>query len=249
MYDYRLLTASEQAVRDEVSRTLGGVADAYPKIIEVLLSIPQLLVRKDRDTELREHAYYFSTQYLQTPFTVRCVYDCFEKGYFLEALILMRHLLEAFVQMRYFRRHLNQLDAHITSDKRISFKRMFDEFVPGFYSKYYGKQVSEAAHGIAFKFFFRLQGPLTPYGGAALLGNRFDVSFATYIINNLNAIVSGYFNKLDELLPWNLVRDKPRNRNRFDKARAWLNSSLDKLEQTKTEPSEVFEHYRRLFRQ
>lgn len=54
----------------------------------------------------------------------------------------MRHLLEAFVQMRYLRRHLDRFEGHVAGRQRVTFKTMFDDLSPGFYGKYYGQRLS-----------------------------------------------------------------------------------------------------------
>jgi len=74
------------------------------------------------------------------PYTFRAVSTLAYRGYNPEAYVLLRHVLEAFVQLRYFSVHRNLLRRHLeakTSKDRVSFKTMFEEFSPGYYRKYY----------------------------------------------------------------------------------------------------------------
>ncbi len=238
----------EKATIDKTRKELPGIAGTYPQIIDALLRIPQLILHRDPDLELKENTAFYYIHYLQAPSTTRVVFQCFETGHYLEALILMRHLLEAFIQMRYFRRHPQGLVQHVISKKRVSFRTMFDEFSPGYYQKYYGQQFSEAAHGMGMKFALRTIGEISPDGGSFHLGTRYNVDKATYVINNLTAIISGYFNQIDELLPGNRIGNENEFSDRFDGLRGWLNRALDELEKSKIGEIEVFDHYRRLFR-
>jgi hypothetical protein len=245
---YRLdqFKGSEVQTTKITLQKLAGVASAYPKIIDMLLIIPQLVPHHDSDIE--EHTFFFFAHYLQAPSTTSCIYNCFVTGNYLESIILMRHLLEAFIQMRYFRRHLDSLGEHVRNEKRILFKTMFDEFSPGYYKNYYGQQFSEAAHGVVFKALIRTDGELKQDGGKAVLGNRYDEKYASYVINNLTAILSGYFNRIDELLPRNRIKKDPEIARQFDGLKSWMNSAIEKLEEFKIGPGEAFKHFKLLFK-
>ena len=83
---------------------------------------------------------------------------------------------------------------------------MFEEFSPGYYSKYYGQLLSEAAHGMAHKMIMRTYGELEQGGGNRVVGNWYNEKAAITVINALAAVVSGYFNYVDIFLPRNQLK-------------------------------------------
>ena len=67
---------------------------------------------------------------MQAPYTVRTIWILWERAYYAEAAIVVRHRLETFVQVRYFLDHKDKLQSHLTATSqsgRVSCKVMFDE--------------------------------------------------------------------------------------------------------------------------
>lgn len=248
MYGLTNLLASEAATIQKTRAELPGVAGTYPHIMEMLIAIPQLIEHGLPQEDLAEETSFFFAHYLQLHATTRCAYNCYESGYYLEAIILVRNLIEAFIQMRYLRNHIDKVDDHVTQTRRIQFKVMFDEFSPGFYNKYYGQLFSESAHGMANKLILRTIGDLSVDGGTLAIGNRYEEKYASLVTNNLIAVLSGYFNFVDVFLPRNSIRKDEAIYRQFQGLRNGLNNAMQVLEDSKTEPQEVFKHFRALFR-
>ena len=106
---------------------------------------------------------------------------------------------------------------------------MFETFSPGYYEQYYGQFLSEAAHGIAYKLLMRTYGPVQQDGGRLVLGNHFDSGIATLIINGLTAVLSGYFNFVNEMLPRNLIAANLEVSSKFEGLKGWLNHAIEAL--------------------
>ena len=75
---------------------------------------------------------------MEAPYAFRACYLLYERGYYLNAIIIFRNLLECFIQCRYAFNHKDRAGAiwsgqkvTINSKKRkITFKEMFDEITP-----------------------------------------------------------------------------------------------------------------------
>ena len=74
------------------------------------------------------------------PYSFRAVSALAYRGYNPEGYVVLRHILEVFVQLRYFSIHRDLLRPHLEAKSakgRVKFKTMFEEFSPGYYDDYY----------------------------------------------------------------------------------------------------------------
>ena len=93
-------------------------------------------------------------QYYRITYTFKASYNLFSQGYYTEASILMRHIIETFIRLRYIAKERNIQLIDLTfaghrgfKDKKfkITYKAQFDKIAPGLY-KYY-QILCDIAHG------------------------------------------------------------------------------------------------------
>jgi len=145
------------------------------------------------------HFTAFST-YAGLPYTLKAVYDLWLKGYYLEASIINRHIIEGFAKLRYFHNHREKVDGHLKGTNRVSFKRMFDVCAPNYYRRYYGKIHSDIAHGGVKAFGFRAE-YTSPTVGRIVQGCEFNSRWAGMVLSQPLQFGYGYLNYLDVFFP------------------------------------------------
>ena len=125
------LLSSELRTARATFDVYSGTIESLPGILDSLLRLPYF-VDHPADPETVEsgfHSWCFG-RYVQAPYTVRTIWILWERAYYAEAAIVVRHLLETFVQVRYFLDHKDKLQSHLTATSqsgRVSCKVMFDE--------------------------------------------------------------------------------------------------------------------------
>jgi len=214
---------------------LKGVNDNVPKAIDVLLQSMYFIVH-DKDVNTLEsnfHSYAWH-RYMEAPYSFRACYILYEKGYYLNACILLRSLLESFIQSRYLFNHKDQVSTVWAGkklnvgkkEKYITFKGMFEEISPGFYENFYGRTLAGFAHGKIGANIFRIKKISSAKSETRMLP-KFDVDLATYVINQVVAFLYGYlhffpvfFDKMFDKMPQDLF-------SKYWYSRSWLQRCMD----------------------
>ncbi|MBI2888983.1 MAG: hypothetical protein HYY10_03625 [Candidatus Liptonbacteria bacterium] len=197
----------EAIVRRITHQRLGGFCTYLNKAIDVLIKLYYRLP-KIKDVETLEDRYLSDLGYwlYMSTFTFRSCFLLIENGYYLEANIICRSLIEIYVKMRYFENRKDQLETfeqpHINSKKRptVNFKTMFDEVLPGYYDEVYRFMLSHMAHGGVgarlFKVRFR-----SPTNMEADQGVVFNEEWGSMVINNLSSYIFGYIRFYKHIYP------------------------------------------------
>ena len=200
------LLSSEVKTASATSDVYSGTMESLPGFLDPLFQMPYFVDHPDPETlEGGFHSWCFG-RYVQAPYTVRTIWILWERAHYAEAAVIVRHLLETFVQMRYFLDHKDELQPHLTAtsqSKRVAFKVMFEELAPGYYVKYYGRLLSSIAHsGIAATIFDVVS---QEESGAAKLEPRLGCEFsersANYIINQTLVLILGYLTYFPKCFP------------------------------------------------
>ena len=116
-------------------RDLPEMAEQFPKAIDSLFKVCHFLGPvNSKDVESAEgqlfaFCYY---HYLQFPYTIWSIFEPAMKGSYLEAMVLYRHMVEIFIQMKYFHCFPDKFPDHWKGTKRVRFRRMFDQFSKGY---------------------------------------------------------------------------------------------------------------------
>lgn len=206
---------------------LKGVAEYYPRIIELLFKLPYVTGKIDgAEMEIGALKSFCFTHYTQAPYTFWTIYNLYEKGYYLEVLILYRHLLEAFVQMRFFNKYPDKLMNHITGTKRTKFKTMFDEFAKESYKRFYGEFLSGATHGMVIKDVMRFQRN-SATEGRTVMGCEYNEDHATLVLNLLVPLFLGFLTQFECFFPENIVSTDTKIREEIKICGAWLEKNIE----------------------
>ena len=141
----------------------------------------------------RVHFFVFERS-VRIPYTLRSIWILTVAGYYAEAAILLRHLLETFVQMRYFTKHPSKLIGHLTGKKkdRVAFSTMFGEFSPEYYDRHYRVLCGVAHAGVALTALQGMQTPKTADGKwLTPIGCEFHPGVSSYVVNQTMMLVLG----------------------------------------------------------
>jgi len=170
------------------------------------------------------------SQYAQVPYTVLSARDLWRRGHYLEATLLVRHLLEVFVQMRYFHKHPANMTQHWTAQtpKDLTpFRLMFEDLVPDSYRTFYSL-LSKLVHGGGTVVFRRETVEIDPATGLpsyrTLVGSKFDETSAGYIYVYLLSLILGILNHYPLFFPLNEIEQHPELASDLKATQDWLKS-------------------------
>lgn len=227
------LQKSVEETRLTTRTLLTGVTIHYPIIIDTFLKLPYYF-GDTLSNETSEGACQavFGDHYIQLPYTIWSLHDQYEKGFYLEAIILERHLLELLIQIRYFHKYPQLYQDHLTSKSRktrVTFKTMFEEFAPGFYHNHYGRFLSSFAHGSITKSIFRIPRN-SPSKSRVILGCEFNIENATAIINSVSFIIFGFLSLFPVIYPNNTLSENPELLITYNEEVHWLSLYMQEHE-------------------
>jgi hypothetical protein len=181
----------------------------WPNVIDLFFRMPYFRNDSfDHDTPEEHYNYWCFERFFRLPYTLQSVYEQWEFGEYLEATLLVRHLLETFVQVRYFLFNKEKLIKHQKSTHardRIKFKTMFDALSPGLYKETYGL-FSIFAHGGLGAGLFSFD--MVAAGNEvdrprmqARSGCQFSEKHSSLIINQVLALIYGFANYFPKCFP------------------------------------------------
>jgi hypothetical protein len=167
--------------------------EEYDELLNCLFQVVYFVgEEEDIDSDDGYYMAFAHNQFLKIPYTIRAISILTERGFYLESAQLVRHMLEVFVQLRYFNKYRDKVNKYVLKKQRIQIKTMFYEFNPELYSKMYFA-LSEAAHGNFGSSIYR-----TSYKsateGTTIMGSVYNEMFSNYILNQLIPLVYGLIN-------------------------------------------------------
>ncbi len=230
LFSFDDLVESETQTAEETRSWLAGSVRQWPEFLDLLIKLGYYFGDQPPietpDGIFQSHA---CLNYLQVPYSFRAAYLLWECGYYAETVIIIRHLLEVLVQLRYLKRHPEKTQAHmgwrIMDEKknRVTIRTMFDEISPGLYDGAYSNLMSEVAHGGAGRYGFHVDVSDTQHP-QAIMGNRYDEYTVTMALNYLQALLFGYLNLYETFFPRNTL--DPAMTLRLKCAKAWLRTCM-----------------------
>jgi hypothetical protein len=136
-------------------------------------------------------------------FTFRASILLMSTGYYFEAHLLNRSLVEVLAKMMYFHTHPDKWKnfESLAAKKKasITFKAMFDEVLPGYYDEY-SWMFSYVAHGGVGARIFKIKhdsaGKRTPDTGVT-----YDETLAGLVLNHINMFLLGFLRIFASILP------------------------------------------------
>lgn len=213
----------------------------YPTLLDTLFEVAYFVGSAEDATSPEGHFYTLGyTALVQFPYTIRATCTLIERGFYSEAIILVRNLYESFFQLRYFRRHQDAIMPHWQKKRRVRLKVMFEEIAPNFYEQIYGNQFSEFAHSGISSSMFRTKYK-SPEVGETTMGSKYDEAGCTYSINKIIVISFGLLNHIPTLFPKysSLVEEITEAKRK--KSLAWLESIMEGHIAEKPEAKEFYD--------
>lgn len=190
-FEYLLQTESETIKISHDKHP--GWYNYYKELLNCFFHIVYF-VGEEKEVE-SDDGYYMAfahNQLLKLPYTTRAITILTERGFYLESAQLVRHLLEVFVQLRYFNKYKEKLNNYVLKKNKITLKTMFSEFNAVLYSNMYFA-LCEAAHGGFGSTVFR-----TIYTsateGTTIMGSKYNEMFSNYILNQFIPLIYGILN-------------------------------------------------------
>lgn len=222
-FNLKHLTESEAKTQEITRNTLQGIRDNIPDIIDLLFKLEYFFGELENISAPRGYFQFMCcTHFFQAPFSFWILYGLYETGYYLEANIIYRHLIEAFIQMKYFHKYPEKAESQLT---RKNFKVMFEEFAPGYYEKYY-HLLCDTAHGVLCKDLYRVDRKSTSEGRVRM-GCEFNILFATAVINSCVVLLYGYLNIFEVIFPRTTIKKDRSIYELLQNKKAWLMSAME----------------------
>ena len=188
MFGYENLVATEQEVQFTTSNRLKGFYRDGPQFVDLAFCFQQSFGEMDEVTthtgELQSIAYM---HFVQFPYTLKLIYDQIMIGYYLESQILMRHLFETLLQLKYFYIHPEDINAHIKNN--IPIKKMVDAITKKPLYEYY-RHLCTYTHGFIMKDIHRTDRK----NNVTYIGNKYVEDNCTIPINYFSEIMIGFIN-------------------------------------------------------
>jgi hypothetical protein len=254
-YAYLLQSASEAAAKTD--REMNGLAKRFPVALDCLLKLPYW-VQEEPNEAPSVYRSWAHGAYVAAGHSFAALYHLFRVGFYLEALIVHRHLSEVLVQLVYFSTRQDKAGAHfippqlqpgqpppppaseagLPKKNSVQFKQMFDDVSLGYYERYY-RMASELAHGGIGSGMLRND----HRAQTVTLGCQYDERHGSYVSNHAVAMLYGFLRRFPTVFPtWKETDAEPAYSgalksmdeilksqwSEFPKSREWL-SSVGKL--------------------
>jgi len=242
---FAYLQQSEAETAQRFTQALPGIHSGIPNLLDTLFRLAYFAKQQEAAGPTDAFPYFVFERYIRLPYTVRATWILVGTGYYAEASVLVRLLLETFVQLRYFTTRREQLIAHLNKKGQkgqVQFKTMFDEFAPNYYDDHYRVLASIAHGGYGFSVLSGLSE--TPEGTHLTpAGCEFDENRCSYVVNQILMLISGYltnvpawFTKYQQLAPAEAETERLQtlgtlkewrrgHRARFPQSHGWVDSS------------------------
>lgn len=196
--NYQFLLETETETAAQFAEAFPELVKTWPELLDTLFQLGYFTDHPSPPPEDGVHHFCFE-RYLLAPYRFNALYSLCSRGYYLESVLIVRHLLETLVQIRHFQKHPDQLKPHLTSMTsagRVQFKTMFEELSPGYYAKHYGQLLSNIAHGgIGMGVFSEYEQPKEEGSTAVMvppLGCQFAQRASGFIVNHLLVLLYGH---------------------------------------------------------
>lgn len=199
LFGYKDLIVTQQQVATKTLNRMKGFFDFGPLCIDLGFYLQQSFGEMDDVNtltgKLQSIAYM---HYVQLPYTLNVIFEQIMKGYYLESQILIRHLFETLVQLKYFYKHPQDIKLHI--EKNFTIKRMINDITNKPLYKYY-QLLCAYAHGFIMKDILRTDRK----ANRTYLGNVYNEENCTVSINYFFELMLGFINIYGLIYPNNLL--------------------------------------------
>lgn len=211
-----------------------GVKEYFPLVLDTFFQIMYFTGKKDGGTEDGDFHLYCWNQYYHAGYSLRATFLLYEKGYYLEANIILRRLLEILIKMRFLENH-KDLTMCVWTDKKSFIKDgskkpriidMFEEVAPDLYREFYGLLLSGFTHGGIGSGFGKIDYK-APGGIEVALGPVWNEDSATFYINTFTMVTLGYLKYFPLAFSESFQNVDADLLAQYEKSKDWLSSSLE----------------------
>jgi hypothetical protein len=191
----RSFRTQESDIREQTRSVVPGFFEFSEQALDTLI---QLLYDAPRHRSVSPSQDEFAAQsvhwFYSAVYTATAATSLMETGYYLEARILFRALVEVLVKLAYFNVHpadMKKLPT-LSAGKRtmLSWKAMFDSIWPGYYEEY--STLSYKVHGGIGANAYRLKRGPVGYKRELTMGLEYSEFWASAFINQLTPVLLGY---------------------------------------------------------
>lgn len=201
LFGYEDLIVTEQQVFIITSDRMKGFYKEGPKFIDLGFYLQQSFGEmEDVSTPFGELQSIAYMHYVQLPYTLKLIFEQIMKGYYLESQILIRHLFETLVHLKYFYKHPGDIKLHV--ENNIAIKRMVDDITKKPLYEYY-RHLCSYTHGFIMKDIHRTDRK----ANKTYLGNIYNEDNCTVPINYFTELMLGFINIYEQIYPKNLIAE------------------------------------------
>lgn len=220
---YADIVLAEEATSARTSKEIGKWLGKFEGLIDLLLSLNYFFVN-DRlavDDDSADWFFDFAHEkYLEAPYSLHVCNTLMKRGNYLNAMIVLRSLLDYFVSCRYLYHHQQHVIPYRKKQKclidgkqkYLGTSHIYGYFSEDFYDRYYGDMLSSLSHGKVGPSLFRIDRS-NPIESRVLIVPEFNLKHSFLIINHLIPILYGYlsnreifFQELLKTLPYDLEK-------------------------------------------
>jgi hypothetical protein len=197
---FSYLQQSEAETMHRFTEALPSIQSGIPNLLDTLFRLAYFAKQQEAAGATDAFPYFVFERYVRLPYTVRATWIPVGTGYYAEGSVLVRLLLETFVQLRYFTTRREQLITHLNKKGqkgKVQFKTMFDEFAPDYYDGHYRVLASIAHGGYGFSVLSGLS-ETTEGTRRTPAGCEFDENRCSYVVNQILMLISGYLTNVPE---------------------------------------------------
>jgi hypothetical protein len=230
--DHAYLVQTELAAESEFQHRLPKYQERLIDYIDTLFAVAYFVDSKGLDPD--DWFPYIAWERLAlVPYSFRAVSILAYRGYNPEGYMVLRQVLEAFVQLRYFSVHRSLLRPHLeakTPKDRVTFKTMFEELSPGYYSRYYSLASGVAHAGVHLSVMSGMTMDAVAKKLNPPLGCEFNEKKASVVVNQSLVLMLGFLVQVPSWSPTYLENVAAKD----PSVEARRLAAIDKLEEWRT---------------
>ena len=226
----RDLLHQEAVTEADTEASLAGFLAYFERaldfLIEMLYATPALVSLSTKMDEFKSQAKHWFHSSL---YTFRSSVMLSSRGYYLEAQILDRHLIEILVKLRYFFLHPERLETFQSLAKKkkptIQWKVMFDEVLLGYYEDEYSWSLSYVAHGGVGANVYRVRRDASGIGTADT-GVAYKEFWASAFANQTTVCLLGFIRTYQRIFADSISTFSPQLRRDISEVETSLESAI-----------------------
>lgn len=197
LFSLDLLNQQETLTKAATYQKVRGWCDFASSAMDVLLKLLHFTDEFDVNTQEGEYKSYCWFHFERIAYTFKAAYNLCLTGYYPEASILLRTIMETFVKTKYLQNHKDLLQGAWGLDRfPVRYKDMFDEVAPGCYEDY--SLLCEFAHGYGIGILSRFRGMRPPI---LRHGVEYSEDDASFVMNRFGPYLLAYLHFIVQVFP------------------------------------------------